>query len=202
MLQTYQGGYVPEEPGFAKLVSLACHDLRTPLATIFGFARTLTRSEGLDPTFVGYSEMIEAASDQLGELIDELSLAARIESGRYDPKLERVSTDDLAAAAVERLGDDRVAVSGQGADVLVDPETAKRSVSALVQCALRHGGLEQVEVVVAGRELRVSPITASSAPVVLGRDLRDLGAAVAVVHVERLGGSVSVDGDTLTVRLP
>ena len=202
MLQTYQGGYVPEEPGFAKLVSLACHDLRTPLATIFGFARTLTRSEGLDPTFVGYSEMIEAASDQLGELIDELSLAARIESGRYDPKLERVSTDDLAAAAVERLGDDRVAVSGQGEDVLVDPETAKRSVSALVQCALRHGGLEQVEVVVAGPELRVSPITASSAPVVLGRDLRDLGAAVAVVHVERLGGSVSVDGDTLTVRLP
>ena len=202
MLQTYQGGYVPEEPGFAKLVSLACHDLRTPLATIFGFARTLTRSEGLDPTFVGYSEMIEAASDQLGELIDELSLAARIESGRYDPKLERVSTDDLAAAAVERLGDDRVAVSGQGADVLVDPETAKRSVSALVQCALRHGGLEQIEVVVAGPELRVSPITASSAPVVLGRDLRDLGAAVAVIHVERLGGSVSVDGDTLTVRLP
>ena len=202
MLQTYQGGYVPEEPGFAKLVSLACHDLRTPLATIFGFARTLTRSEGLDPTFVGYSEMIEAASDQLGELIEELSLAARIESGSYDPKLEHVSTDDLAAAAVERLGDDRVAVSGQGADVLVDPETAKRSVSALVQCALRHGGLEQVEVVVAGRELRVSPITASSAPVVLGRDLRDLGAAVAVVHVERLGGSVSVDGDTLTVRLP
>ena len=201
MLQTYQGGNVPEEPGFAKLVSLACHDLRTPLATIFGFARTLTRSEGLDPTFVGYSEMIEAASDQLGELIDELSLAARIESGRYDPRLEHVSTDDLAAAAVERLGDDRVAVSGQGADVLVDPETAKRSVSSLVQCALRHGGLEQVEVVVAGRELRVSPITASSAPVVLGRDLRDLGAAVAVMHVERLGGSVSVNGDTLTVRL-
>ena len=97
--------------------------------------------------------MIEAASDQLGELIDELSLAAD-ESGRYDPKLERVSTDDLAAAAVERLGDDRVSVSGKGEAVLVDVETAKRSVSALVQCALRHGGLEQVDVVVAGPELR------------------------------------------------
>jgi len=202
MLQTYQGGCVPEDPGFAKLVSLACHDLRTPLATIFGFARTLSRAEGLQPTYVGYSEMIEAASDQLGELIDELSLAARIESGRYDPKLERVSTDDLAAAAVENLGADRVSVSGQGEEVLVDEETAKRSVSALVRCALRHGGLEQVDVEVAGPELRVSPITASSAPVVLGQDLRDLGAAVAVMHVERLGGSVSVNGDTLTVRLP
>jgi len=33
---------------FPRLVSLACHDLRTPLATIYGFARTLTRDEGLD----------------------------------------------------------------------------------------------------------------------------------------------------------
>jgi signal transduction histidine kinase len=190
------------ENGFPNLVSLACHDLRTPLATIFGFARTLSRSNGLDPTFVGYSEMIEAASDQLGELIDELSLAARIQSDRYDPKLERIPTEELAASAVERLGDDRVSVSGDGAHVLVDPETAKRSVSALVQCALRHGGLEQVDVALDGPELRVSPITPSSAPVVLGQDLRDLGAAVAVMHVERLGGSVTIDGGTLRIALP
>ena len=37
----------------------------------------------------------------------------------------------------------------------------------------------------------------------LGEDLRDLGAAVAVRVVERLGGAVSVEGDsTLTIRLP
>ena len=45
--------------------------------------------DGLDPTLVGYSEMIETASQQLAELLDELSLAARIEGGRYEPKLER-----------------------------------------------------------------------------------------------------------------
>jgi hypothetical protein len=75
-------------------------------------------------------------------------------------------------------------------------------VSALVQCALRHGGLERVEVVADGASLRISPITPSSAPVVLGEELRDLGAAVAVMHVEHLGGSVDLDGETLTVRLP
>ena len=191
-----------EETGLPKLVSLACHDLRTPLATIFGFARTMTRSEGLAPPFVQYSEMIEAASDQLGELIDELSLAARIVGGRYDPKLESVSVGELASAAVERLGAERVSVSGSGGAVTVDVEAAKRSVSALVQCALRHGGLEHVGVVADGPELRVAPITASSAPVVLGEDLRDLGAAVAVMHVDHLGGSVTVDGDVLTIRLP
>jgi len=193
---------VLEETGFPRLVSLACHDLRTPLATIFGFARTLTRSEGLSPTLAEYASMIEVASDQLGELIDELSLAARIESGRYEPKLERVPIADLAAAAVERLGAERVAVAGSGGEATVDAEAAKRSVSALVQCALRHGGLDEVQVALDGTEIRVSPITASSAPVVVGEDLRDLGAAVAVMHVERLGGSVTVDGGTLTIRLP
>jgi signal transduction histidine kinase len=191
---------VAEDTAFPNLVSLACHDLRTPLATIFGFARTLSRSEGLDETFVGYTEMIEAASGQLGELIDELSLASRIASGRYDPKLESVDTAELAAAAAERLGAERVSVSGGGGTVSVDDEATKRSVSALVQCALRHGGLDQVEVVADGAEIRVSPITPASEPVVLGRDLRDLGAAVAVMHVERLGGSVAVNGETLTVR--
>jgi hypothetical protein len=37
---------------------------------------------------------------------------------------------------------------------------------------------------------------------VLGEELRDLGAAVAVRVVRALGGSVDLDGDTLTVRLP
>lgn len=192
---------MPEETRFSNLISLACHDLRTPLATVYGFARTISRADGLDPTLVGYSEMIEAASQQLAELLDELSLAARIEGGRYDPKLESIATGELAAAAAERLGSDRVGVSGDGEAVSVDPEATKRSVSALVQCALRHGGLEHVDVVADGQELRVIPITPASAPVVLGEDLRDLGAAVAVRLIRARGGSVEVDGKTLKIKL-
>ncbi len=190
------------ESRFSNLVSLACHDLRTPLATVYGFARTITRAPGLEPTLAGYSEMIEVASQQLGELIDELSLAARIVGGRYEPKLERMGTGELADAVVERLGEERVAVSGGGSEVSVDIEATKRSLSSLVQCALRHGGLDRVEIALDGWELRVAPITASSAPVVLGEDLRDLGAAVAVMHVGWLGGSVAVAGETLTIALP
>jgi hypothetical protein len=70
-----------------------------------------------------------------------------------------------------------------------------------VQATLRHGGLDEVDVLVRGKELDVSPVTESSAPVVLGHDLRDLGAAVAVSVIEALGGSVSISGRTLTIRL-
>jgi signal transduction histidine kinase len=192
---------VSEDTAFARLVSLACHDLRTPLATVHGFATTLARGGGLEPPADRYVEMIDAASAQLAELIDELSLATRIESGRYEPMPVETNTLELAQAAAVRLGEERVHVSGKGASLETDADAVERGLAALFQSALRHGGLDTVEVEVDGGELRLSPVTAAAAPVVLGEDLRDLGAAVAVRLVRRLGGSVSVAGETLTIRL-
>jgi signal transduction histidine kinase len=187
---------------FARLVSLACHDVRTPLATVHGFVKTLERTVELEPPADRYVEMIEAASGQMAELLDELALVARIEAGRYDPALREADTLALAENAVLRLGADRVKVSGEGATVNTDVESVDRGVSALIQATLRHGGLDEVDVVVRGKEIDVSPVTSSSSRVVVGADLRDLGAAVAVRLVDVLGGTVSVDGDKLTIRLP
>jgi signal transduction histidine kinase len=189
------------DTSFARLVSLACHDVRTPLATVHGFVKTLERTVELEAPADRYVEMIEAASGQMAELLDELALAARIEAGRYDPALREADTLTLARNAVERLGADRVKVSGAGAAIETDVEAVDRGVSALVQAALRHGGLDEVVVVVRGNEIEVSPVTESSSRVVVGAELRDLGAAVAVMLVEALGGSVAVDGDKLTIRL-
>ena len=189
-----------DDDAFARLVSLACHDLRTPLATVHGFATTLARG-GLEPPGDRYVEMIEAASAQLAELIDELSLASRIESGRYEPTLREADTLELAQAAAARLGEDRVQVSGSGAAIETDGDALERGLAALFQSALRHGGLDGVEVEVDGVAVRLSRVTAASAPVVLGEDLRDLGAAVAARLVVRLGGSLSVEGETLAIRL-
>jgi signal transduction histidine kinase len=192
---------VSENDVFARLVSLACHDLRTPLATVHGFATTLARGGGLEPPADRYVEMIDAASAQLAELIDELSLAARIESGRYDPTPREADTLELAQAAAARLGEDRVQVAGSGAALETDTDAVERGLAALFQSALRHGGLDRVEAEVDGTEIRLSRVTTASAPVVLGDDLRDLGAAVAVRLVRRLGGSVAVEGETLKIRL-
>jgi signal transduction histidine kinase len=192
---------VQNDTSFARLVSLACHDVRTPLATVHGFTTTLARTTELAPPADRYVEMIDAASRQIAELLDELSLVARIEAGRYEPLLRDADTLALARGAAERLGEERVRVAGEGSAVETDAEAVERGVSALVQATLRHGGLDEVAVAVRGKEIAVSPVTEASAPVVLGQDLRDLGAAVAVRLIESLGGSVSVSGETLTIRL-
>jgi len=190
------------DTSFPRLVSLAAHDLRTPLATIHGFAQTLVRMDDLGDPKQRYVEMIDAASRQLGELLDELGLAARIKGGRYEPNLQPIDVVELAHGAAEVLGADRVRVDGAGTTVRVDVDATRRGIAALVQAALRHGGFEQVECHADGASLTIRPVTAASGPVLLGQDLRDLGAAVAVLLVEELGGSVAMDGDAVVVSLP
>jgi signal transduction histidine kinase len=191
-----------QDTSFARLVSLACHDLRTPLATVHGFARTIARTGELQEPQSRYVEMIEAASGQLGELLEELSLAARIEGGRYDPTVREADSLELARSAVDPLERGLVSVDGDGGPVTVDVSAAERALRALARCAVRHGGLDSVELRVDGAEATIAPITPASAPVVLGEELRDLGAAVAVRAIRALGGSVELDGATLRVRLP
>ena len=53
------------DTSFARLVSLACHDVRTPLATVHGFTTTLARTTELAPPADRYVEMIDAASRQI-----------------------------------------------------------------------------------------------------------------------------------------
>ena len=87
----------------AELVSVACHDILTPLATVYGFARTLEQLP-LEAPAPRYVEMIGAASAQIDELVDQLRLVARIESGKYEPVLaERDSLELARDAAARRL---------------------------------------------------------------------------------------------------
>jgi signal transduction histidine kinase len=192
---------VASDPSFARFVSLACHDLRTPLATVSGFAHTLDRLEQLDDPASRYVGMILAATEQLTDLLDELGLAARIEGGRYEPALVDVDTRELASLAAALVGEQAEA-EGSGATVRVDREPTERAVAALAQCALRHGALDRVHIRADGTDVLIEPVTADAAPIVLAEELKDLGAATARVLVEALGGSLVLEGEVLRVRLP
>ena len=193
----------PGRPGppagdpFVTLVALACHDLRTPLATVSGFAKTLLTADppvGRETRFV---ELIDEAAGQMAQLLDQLELAARISSGRYEPVSAAVDT--LALAAGSR--DERIRAVGTGALIETDPEAAGRALAALATAALRFGELASLTWQVSGRELTLGPLPPAAAAVVDGSAPRDLGALVARIVIERLGGSVGVAEGTLDVRL-
>lgn len=167
-----------------------------------GFARTLLdRPEVVEP-LARYLGMIDTASVQLGSLIDRLGLAARIVGGRWEPDLRETDSLELAEAAAARLGDGRAVVGGRGAPVLLEPAAVEHALADLALAAVRHGGLERVDITVRGEEIGIEPVASDVAPILLGRDLRDLGSAIAGLVLEALGGSVEADDGRLTVRLP
>jgi signal transduction histidine kinase len=188
------------DDSFARFVSLACHDLRTPLATVSGFAHTLRQNEIGQPAD-RYVEMIQAASGQLADILDDLGLAARIEAGLFAPNVAEADTLELAVAAAGRVGE-KASARGTGAEVRVDRDPTERGLAALARCALRHGGLEQVELAADGAVVVISPVLENVRPIILGDDLKDLGAAAARRFVEATGGSVELDSERLIVRLP
>jgi signal transduction histidine kinase len=181
---------------FPRVVSLACHDLRTPLATVYGFARTLTRAGTLDERSARFVGMIEEAAEQMTDLLDQLGWLARIEAGRFEPMLVEVDTVELATADDERVG-----VDGAGTTVETDGTAVRRGLLSFAIAAVRHGAIERVTWTVQGRELSLAPVVHDAASVVTGEDPRDLGSLVARGVIEALGGSVALDGDRLVVRL-
>jgi signal transduction histidine kinase len=177
---------------FSRLVSLACHDLRTPLATVQGFAKTMLRMDEIEPEKqTRYLGLIDTSAEELASLLDLLSLAARIEGGRYDPVVREVDSLSLAPDGA----------TGTGAAVYVDPEPVERALASFQRAASRHGGVEAT-IAVDGPRVSIEPVTAEAAPVVLGESAKDLGALVGARLVRALGGDVVLDGERLTVTLP
>ena len=192
---------VPSQPIFAQLVSLACHDLRTPLATASGFAHTLQRLDSLEAPADRYVDMIGAASEQMAELLDLLGAVARIEAGRFDVQARAADSRELVDAAVARL-DGHAVAKGGGAAVQVDPPWAETSLAALAECIRRHGALEQVTLAVDGAAVSIGPLAEGVGPIAMGEDLKDFGAAVGTRVLAAMGTEIEPDGERLVVRLP
>jgi len=173
------------EVAFERLVELACHDLRTPLATVNGFSKTILRAGELgDPR---YMELVGQAAEEMSVIVERLALAARIAGGRYEPHLVEANTLELAAAS-------GLPASGEGAAVETDADTVTRSLQALAAAAVRFGADQAPpHWVVVGRTLELAPVPAPPAIT------KDLGALVAFAALNELG-SAEQDGEKLVVR--
>jgi signal transduction histidine kinase len=181
------------DAGFECLVALACHDLRTPLATVSGFSKTILRAGEVGD--IRFIELIDEAAGQMALLVEQLGLAAMIAAGDYDPYLVEANTLELAAAS-------GVPAAGAGAAIETDADTVTRSLTALAVAAVRFGGDgASPSWEVAGRELTLLPVAACAVSALDGSEAKDVGALVARAAIEALGGSVELDGETMRVRL-
>jgi signal transduction histidine kinase len=188
-------------PSFAQLVSLACHDLRTPLATASGFARTLERLDSLEQPADRYVEMIGAAADQLASLLDLLAVAARIESDRFEPQFREADARELADEAAARL-DGAATVEGEGDTVRADAIWSAFALSALAEAARRHGGLEQITLTVDGASIAIAPIRDDAGVIAVGEELKDFAAAVGTRVLSATGAAVEPASDRVQVTFP
>jgi K+-sensing histidine kinase KdpD len=192
---------------FAAQVSSACHDLRTPLATVFGFARTLERHGGLDERQGRYVGMVIAASQELIRLIDDLAVLARIEAGTFVPRAEAVDVRDLAveaaAEATDRLQSSRE-VRGPSASVsatvMTDRKLAAGALASLAESALRlepRRPAIALEVSADG-SVQLGPL-GEEATLQLERDGDELRLIAARVVLAKLGAQLGPSRDGLTV---
>ena len=86
-----------ENPAISpNLVVDACHDLRTPLAAAFGFARTIERMGGVTGDNAMYLQQVIEATQELEQLIAALSAVAHGERGTLRLRPQPVDLGELA----------------------------------------------------------------------------------------------------------
>jgi signal transduction histidine kinase len=89
-----------------EFIALVSHDLRTPLTSIIGYVELALDEEGgapLDEERRHYIEVVARSSDRLLRLVDDLLLAARLQSGRFVLSLDEADLEAVAAEALDEM---------------------------------------------------------------------------------------------------
>lgn len=129
----------------SEFLSTAAHELRTPMASIYGFAELLTQQEFDAATRQELIGTIHQQSALMSSIINELLDLARIEARRgLDFVLEPASLPDLVGAAIARykLPDGRSApdieAPGQEMPIRVDHQKIQQAVTNLISNAYKY----------------------------------------------------------------
>ena len=89
-----------------EFIALVSHDLRTPLTSIIGYVELALDEDGsapLDDERKRYIEVVARSSDRLLRLVDDLLLAARLQSGRFVLSIDDADLQSVAADALDEM---------------------------------------------------------------------------------------------------
>ena len=79
----------------ADLITNVSHDIKTPLTSIINFVNLLKREDIEDARIRGYIEVLDAKSQRLKQLTDDLVEASKISSGNISLQMERINFAEL-----------------------------------------------------------------------------------------------------------
>ena len=146
-----------------EFLSIASHELRTPMATIKGVAQLLLRARSRgsldDARLERLLRTLGRASDRLAELTDELLDVSRLRTGRLDLRPRALDLGQLVRETAERHLDhltDRHTLTvelGEPCEVAADPDRLEQVLTNLLTNAVKYspdGG--PIEVTVRGDE--------------------------------------------------
>lgn len=76
-------------------MSMASHELKTPLATIRGYSEFITEGETVPAEYKEYSRRIDVSSKQLAFLVEDMLDVSRIEQGRMTIDFKKIFVPDF-----------------------------------------------------------------------------------------------------------
>jgi len=128
-----------------EFIASVSHELRTPLTVVAGLALELeqrwqTFSDGELSEFIS---LIAGESREMGNLIEDLLVAARADIGQvpiYLDEVELRSSVDQVVDSCSLADRARISTSGEGVIGMVDPVRFRQIVRNLVTNAIRYGG--------------------------------------------------------------
>jgi signal transduction histidine kinase len=135
------------ERSMSEFLSIAAHELRTPLGVVAGYAELLETSLGPPPAqAIGPLQAISRKAAEALNLVEELLLAARLEEHALTLNQQPFDLSEVAEAAVNRaqprarVSESQVVLGGRGPDALVlgDSVWAGRILDNLINNAISY----------------------------------------------------------------
>jgi|GEM_PF-1495456 len=129
----------------SEFISIASHELRTPMTSVYGFAELLlTRSTSLSDSERSWVGIIHKESKRLTDIVEDLLNVSRIESGVLKPDMKPIAITPVVKAVFEELAslyprhEFICSVSETAPSVMADEDKLAQVVTNLVDNAAKY----------------------------------------------------------------
>ncbi|MEO6866852.1 MAG: histidine kinase dimerization/phospho-acceptor domain-containing protein [Gaiellales bacterium] len=185
----------------------ACHELRSPLAVVYGFARMLEGADNLDDAAIAkYVGQIVRSAERLDTMLDDLSKIGRIAAARMHPQTEfvplRAIIDDLGATSAN---ESRLRVdAGPDVSIKADPAWLTESLQATIDGLCFEEGIDVHLTWRHGpHDVQIHIVPNSSFPMVdVEPDKSGLNISLARMRIVAMGGGYEGSGDRIVITMP